>query len=187
MTVKMILAADQGNSIGWSNGNLPWRIRIDMQRFKNMTMGHDVVMGRTTYQSLKLPDGLPNRRNVVLTKQKYADVRHQFGNVDIISSFNWVEAHQECLGCTPPDLWIIGGAKVYAEALELKLVDEIYFTQVHTLSGADVILPFEMYGWKLFILRERARGVNWELIDSSNPPTAEGEPPISFLTFKKIK
>lgn len=184
MTVKMILAADQGNSIGWSDGSLPWRIGADMQRFKALTMGHAVLMGRLTYQSLKRPNGLPNRQNIVLTKRLYSETRGQFGEVDIISSFDWVERQQNV---DPKKvLWIIGGAKVYAEAIERQVVDEIYFTQVHTISGGDVILPFDMYGWKLFILRERARGIVWNL-DEPSSSSAQGEPDISFLTFRKIK
>ena len=145
MTLKMIVAADRGNAIGWSDGRLPWALKSDMRRFKELTSGHDIVMGRMTYLSLGLPNGLPNRRNVVLTKQPYSEVRGQFGDVEIISSFDWIRAHQACLGCQPPDLWIIGGAKVYAEALEKQIVDEIYFTQVEANSGADVTLPFDLY------------------------------------------
>ena len=186
MTIKLIVAVDQGNSIGFSNGTLPWKIAPDMQRFKNLTMGHDVLMGRTTYQSLNRPNGLPNRRNIVLTRRPYSEVRGQFGEVDIISSFDWVRAHQACLGCEPPDLWVIGGAQVYKEALDLKLVDELYVTLVHTISGGDVTFPYDLYGWKLFVLRQRKIGVNWDLVSTETPPVPPNCPAITFMNFRRI-
>lgn len=181
MTIKMIIAVDQGNSIGWSDGRLPWKIPPDMQRFKDLTTGHIVMMGRTTYQSLKRPDGLPNRRNVVLTRRPYSEVRGQFGNVDIISSLDWINGESQ----RGKVIWIIGGAQVYAEAIEKKIVDEIYLTQVHTLSGGDVILPIDLFSWKLFVLRERARGVNWDTTFDWDVPVPPSSPKISYITFKK--
>ena len=193
MTIKMILAADQGNSIGWTDGTLPWKISLDMQRFKNLTMGHTVVMGRTTYQSLKLPDGLPNRRNVVLTRRPYSEVRGQFGNVEIISNLDWVKEHQLSIERSfqgtnqkPNDIWIIGGASVYTEAIERQIVSEIYFTQVNTISGGDVTLSFDMYAWKLFILRQAKVGVNWEVTSIETPAVPLGTPSIAFVHFKRI-
>ena len=65
MTVKMILAVDEGNAIGWDDGSLPWKIPADMKRFKELTTGHDVLMGWKTFISLRRPHGLPNRTNAV--------------------------------------------------------------------------------------------------------------------------
>lgn len=189
MTVRMIVAADQGNSIGWANGELPWKITPDMERFKSLTMGSTVVMGRTTFNSLKRPNGLPNRRNIVLTRQPWSDVRGQFQgtNVEVISSLDFVrDVLQEPKDGVVPDVWVIGGASVYGEAIEKKIVDEVYFTAVHTLSGGDVVLPFDLYGWKLFILCERARGVFWEAEIQNDVPTPPGLcPKISYITFRK--
>ena len=126
MTVKMILAVDHGNSIGWSDGRLPWKIPVDMQRFKELTMGRTVLMGRKTFESFGLPKGLPNRHNVVITENQTLrnhpqSEPHYFTNKDPLATY--VRAHQACLGCTPPDLWIIGGATIYQQAIENKLVD----------------------------------------------------------------
>ena len=184
MTVKMILAVDHGNSIGWSDGRLPWKIPADMARFKALTTGHDVFMGRKTFESFKRPNGLPNRRNIVLSRDDFDGAL----TVESTKSWDWVRAHQECLGCTPPDLWIIGGAQIYQQAIEQKLVDEIYLTQVHALSGADVLLPFDLWDWKLFVIRESARGVNWEVNGEPEfPPVPLEGPKISFIHFKKTK
>lgn len=165
--INMILAADIGNAVGFSDGRLPWRLPADMARFKELTSGHTVVMGRTTYQTLKRPNGLPNRRNIVLTRQPYSEVRNTFGEVDIISSLDYLTRVQHIGGVVKSEFvdaecFILGGAQVYGEAIQKGIVDRIFFTQVNATSGADVVLPFELYSWKLFVLRQRALGIIWE-------------------------
>jgi len=182
MTVKMIVAVDQGNAIGHEDGRLPWKIPADLKRFKELTTGSTVLMGRKTYQSLGRPNGLPNRKNLVLTRRPYSEVRGQFGEVDIVSGLEYV---RPWLGVEGDDLWIIGGAAVYAEALEKQFVDEIYVTQVHVNSGALVSLPFDLFGWKLFVLREQKRGVLWQ-VRIDDPVPADGDTPAyTYLTFTK--
>lgn len=185
--IKMILAVDRGNAIGWKDGRLPWKLPYDMKLFKAKTTGGTVVMGFNTFASLKRIDGLPNRKNIVLTRKNPLEARGMFGdNIDVISSLDWVQAHQERLGGTAGDLWIIGGASVYAEALEKKLVDELHVTLVDATSGADVTLPFDLVAWKLYILRERSRNVNWEL-QSMDRVDADGEiPGGTILVLKKV-
>lgn len=197
MTVKMILAVDHGNSIGWSDGRLPWKIPADMKRFKDLTTGHTVLMGRKTFDSFNRPKGLPNRHNVVIRNTMTDGVLHKPSSPqDEPYYFSarenplklYVQVHQACLGCTPPDLWIIGGASIYAQAIEMKLVDEIYLTQVHAFSGADVILPFDIWAWKLFVIRERNRGVNWEVEGEAAMPNVPLDgPKIAFIKLRKVK
>ena len=168
--IKMIVAVDNGNAIGWSDGRLPWQLPEDMKRFKELTTGDTVVMGSKTFKSLGRSTGLPNRKNVVLTK-------HPEGydpSIKTVSSLDYVELERG-LGTQ----WIIGGASVYAEALERKMVDELYVTLVHTNSGADVTLPFDLRAWKLYLIRERNRGVIWDLIEMT--PSFD----TTFLTFRK--
>lgn len=159
MSINLIVAADAGNSIGFMDGRLPWHLPHDMARFKELTTGGVVVMGRTTYQTLNRPNGLPNRRNIVLTRQPYSEVRGTFGEVDIISSLDYC---RQWIGPESDPLWIIGGAQVYQEALSNDMVDRIFFTQVNAISGGDVTLSFDLYCWKLFIVRQRAAGIIWE-------------------------
>jgi dihydrofolate reductase len=192
MPVKLIIAVDAGNAIGWSDGRLPWKIPYDMKRFKELTMNSTVVMGRTTYLSLGRRDGLPNRRNVVLTRRPYSEVREQFGNVEIISSLDWVEQHSEAqrrtVAGTPneqSDIWIIGGASVYAEAIKRQMVDELHVTFVHVNSGADVTLPFDLVAWKLFILHERKLGIEWECVEHLRPTVVHPSPGIDIMVFRK--
>lgn len=183
--LKMIVAVDQGNAIGWSDGRLPWKASADLKRFKELTTGGKVVMGWNTFKSLSKPDGLPNRENIVLTRKPLYEVRKHAGeNITVASSLMWVEATQECLGCTPPDYWIIGGADVYGQVIRRRLIDEIYLTLVHENSGADVVLPFDLAAWKLFVLRQERLGVCWNLTLMETPPVSHG-PTVTFLTLKK--
>lgn len=179
--IKMIVAVDSDNAIGWADGRLPWKIPYDMKRFREKTTGHTVVMGRTTYQSLNMPDGLPNRKNVVLTRRPYSEVRGQFGNVDIISGLDYVELRRS----SDEVQWIIGGASVYAEALERQMVDELHVTLVHAHSGADVKLPFELAAWKLFMLHQQKVGVYWHMVDQERPTVVAPSPGIDIVVFRR--
>ena len=183
--IKMILAVDQGNAIGWTSGALPWRSSTDLKRFKALTLGHSIVMGFNTFKSLNNKLGLRSRNNYVLSRRHRDDLREFVGDyVTVLQDFEFITR----LNKIDPNqtTWICGGAQVYGAAIELGIVDEIHLTQVHTASGADVVLPWDMYGWKLFVLRERERGIFWELIDLEYAPQEDGSPNLTFLTFRKI-
>jgi dihydrofolate reductase len=170
--IKLIVALDTGNAIGWSDGMLAYRdLKKDMARFKALTTNCTVVMGRSTYLSLKRPNGLPNRRNIVLTRRPYSEIRGQISSdVEIISSLDWIVQHNDAAKRTvagtdrePSDIWIIGGASVYDEALNKNIVDEIHMTLVHASCEADVILKTDLAAWKLFVLRQQALGIYWNV------------------------
>ena len=188
----MILAVDQGGAIGWSDGRLAYpSLKADMKRFKELTTGHTVVMGFNTFKSLGRPDGLPMRRNVVLTRRPWSEVRGQFGNVEIISSLDWVKQHNEAAHRTvagtdrqPANIWILGGASVYEEALKMDIVDEIHLTLIHATCDADVRLTTDLMAWKRFVLTERKRGANWEVDTVSRQ--WDGAVETSYLTFTRV-
>lgn len=179
--IRMIVALDRGNAIGWADGRLPWRLKADMQRFKELTTGSTVVMGRTTFKTLGRPGGLPNRKNFVLTRRPYSEIRGDVGLVNVVSSLeyfsNWTEERHG-------DLWIIGGASVYNEALERNMVDEIYVTLVDANSGADVKLGVDLSHWKHWILTERTAGRNWFPVLGTSQ--VDGEITTTYLNLKKI-
>lgn len=186
--IKGIIAVDQGNAIGWSDGRLPWKIPHDMKLFRTKTTGHTVVMGSNTFKSLNLPCGLPNRKNVVLTRKPYSEVRDMFSasaEIDIISSMDYVVQMAARRNADQPDIWIIGGASVYAEAIERQMLEELHVTFVHTTSGADVTLPFDLAAWKLFVLHQRKLGVHWEVIDHERP-TVVDSPGIDIMVFRRL-
>ena len=159
--IKMILAVDRGGSIGWTSGFLPWKLSADMKRFKELTTGHTVVMGRSTFVSLGRPNGLPNRKNMMLSRRPFSEIRGISGdNVDIISSLDYVKQLDSKAG-EDDEFWIIGGAQVYEEALAKDLVDRIHLTIVDTISDGDVRLTTDLTSWKLFLLREAKAGRIW--------------------------
>lgn len=193
MTVKMILAVDLDNAIGFSNGDLPWKLPEDMRRFKELTSGHDIFMGRKTFESLKRPKGLPNRKNYVLTSD-HAKVVCDGGPTAVDQLEGFIQFHQRQIiyenqlaqGGSQPDLWIIGGATIYDQAIEEELVDEIYLTLVGVHSNADVKLKFDLTNWKFFVLRQAQIGVQWNL-QQIQWLTTETNIPLTFITLKKIQ
>lgn len=103
MTRAILVAMSPERVIGL-NGTIPWHYRGDMLRFKRLTTGATVIMGRLTWESLpKRP--LPNRRNVVVT-------RSPIDGVDCYPSLS------KALATTTGDVWFIGGARIYAEAMK---------------------------------------------------------------------
>ena len=190
MTVKMILAVDQAGAIGWSDGRLAYpKLKADMRRFKELTTGGTVVMGFNTFKSLRLPSGLPNRKNVVLTRKPWSEARSFFEpdcDIDVISSLDYIKkldgstAH-DTTPKSAPTIWIIGGASVYEEALRLDIVSEIYLTLIHSECEADVRMTTDLVAWKRFILTERARGVNWRADPTSRQ--WDGDVETSYLPF----
>lgn len=167
--IRMILAIDAAGTLGWSDGRLAYRLPNDMKRFKELTTNGIVVMGHSTFRSLKRKEGLPNRRNIVLSRQPYSVIREEIGStVEVISSFDWLERastgnlHVADLKPKPnSEFWLIGGASVYDEALTRGIVDEIHLTLVHASSDADVRLKTDLAAWKLFMLREREQQRFW--------------------------
>ena len=190
MTVKLIVAVDRNNAIGWQDGRLPWKIAEDMKRFKELTTGSTVLMGRKTFESIGRPNGLPNRQNVVLTtdagKRTGPGVHPVWFKDGTNSLKTYVQAHQAGLGGDPGDLWIIGGATVYDQAIAQQLVDEIYLTIVDVTSGADVVLSFDLCSWKLFMLRQHKDGVEWYLQAISQHQQVDGLS-FTFITLKRTK
>lgn len=185
MKICLIAAVDQGNSIGLSDGSLPWHISWDLARFKDLTLGHSVLMGRKTFESLKMPLGLPNRDNFILTKN---EVNDGIKTVTSLSrSIQSVKNFKDALNAADPEktLWVIGGARVFAEAISTKIVDEIQLTQVHRLSGAEVTLQFNLYDYELFIKTQKELGVVWELVSVDHKNNANEV--FSFVHLKKIE
>lgn len=137
MMVSLIVAISADGVIGQA-GNLPWHLPADLARFKRTTMGHAIVMGRKTYESIGRP--LPGRTSVVVTRQRnYAAA----AGVIVVSSL------AEALGRIDDDeIFIIGGAEIYRWALPM--VDRMYVTRVHVQVAGDVKFPdFDPAEWQL--------------------------------------
>jgi dihydrofolate reductase len=138
----MIMAADEAWGIGNKKGGLPWpKIKEDMELFKRLTTGQVVVMGRKTWESLPPKSRpLPQRVNVVLT-QNFTPEAVMTGAHCVYSSLEGVEAVCD-LGL---EVFIIGGAQVYKQALELDMIQTIHLSLVHGTFEADTHMDLTPY------------------------------------------
>ena len=128
--ISIIAAIAVNGAIG-ANNNLLWRLPNDMKRFRELTTGHTVIMGRKTFESL--PGGaLPNRKNVVITRNN----RLLFKNCEMYSRLDDAINRYK----NENEIFIIGGAMVYEQAI--LFADKLYLTFVHQIfDDADVYFP----------------------------------------------
>ena len=135
MRISIIAAVARNRAIGKDNKLLYW-LPDDLRRFKALTTGHTIIMGRRTFESL--PKGaLPNRRNIVLSRTV-----HDFPGCDVYTSLD--EALKHC--SDEEDIYIIGGANVYAQAIDR--ADRLCLTEIaDTPDGADAFFP-EYGDWR---------------------------------------
>ncbi len=134
MTISLIVAMSQNRVIG-KDGGLPWRLSADLRRFKQLTMGHHIVMGRKTFESIGRI--LPGRTMVIITRQADFDAHGAL----VANSLD--EALQ--LSSGDDEVFIIGGAEIYRQALSL--VDRIYMTQVKATVDGDTYLELDLEDW----------------------------------------
>jgi len=126
--ISIIVAASANNVIG-AEGDLPWRLSDDLKRFKAITMGKPIVMGRKTWDSIGRP--LPGRQNIVITRQ--ADFVAE--GCDVVASAD--EAIAATAGAE--EVMVIGGSQVYS--LFLPGAERLYLTRVHTEVSGDAFFP----------------------------------------------
>lgn len=124
--IRAIAAIDDARGIA-ATGTIPWRIPEDSQYFREQTEGNTVIMGRSTYEEFAEP--LPNRRNIVISRS-LTTVRKGFELIHDVDAF---------LQQTTKDVWIIGGAQLYAETLQY--CNEIYLTHVTGNFNCDRFFP----------------------------------------------
>lgn len=132
----VIVVAVADNGVIGLDGKLPWHLPADLRHFKQVTLGHTLLMGRRTWESFAAP--LPGRRSWVLTR----DTRYTAAGVRIFHDFA-----AACTACVEPELHVIGGARVFAEALPV--ADRIELTRVHASPVGDTHFPaFDMGAWR---------------------------------------
>lgn len=135
--LTLIAAAGENNALGKDN-TLVWHLPDDFKRFKKLTSGHHIIMGRKTFDSF--PEPLPNRTHVVITRQ---DNFKKEGIVVVNSLERAVELTAE-----DPQPFVIGGGEIYKMAM--KLADKIELTRVHGTFEADTFFPeIDESQWKL--------------------------------------
>ena len=134
--VSIIVAMARNRVIG-RDGQLPWHIPEDLKRFKQLTMGHHIVMGRKTWDSLGRL--LPGRRHVIVSRQP----DYRVPGAQIVRSLDTAIA--ACAG--DEEIFIIGGGEIYRQALTL--TDRIYLTQVALDAEGDTAFPeLQPQNWK---------------------------------------
>jgi dihydrofolate reductase len=135
--ISIIAAMDRKRGIGVDN-KLPWRLSADLKRFRELTMGHHIIVGRKTFESIGRP--LPGRRMIVVTRDRSyraegCDVTHS-----VEDAINLARERGES------EVFICGGAEIYAQSIEF--ADRIYLTLVDAEVAADTFFPeFDEREW----------------------------------------
>ena len=158
--ITLIAAASENNVLGKDN-RLIWHISDDLKRFKKLTLGHSIIMGRKTFESM--PKALPNRNNIVLTRNNNYKAK------------NAIVAHdlKKALELTGEDLnpYIIGGGEIYN--LFLPIANRIELTRVHDIFDGDAFFPeIDLNQWK-------------EIARENIEATKEQPYHYSYITFEK--
>ena len=137
-TITIIVAAAENNAIGKDN-DLIWSLPNDLKRFKKLTSGHSIIMGRKTFDSF--PGLLPNRKHIVISRNKNISFSDE---VTVVNNFE--DAIRETGDDENP--FIIGGGQIYKLAMDI--VDKIELTRVHEEFKADTFFPkIDEDKWKL--------------------------------------
>ncbi|MBL6959275.1 MAG: dihydrofolate reductase [Rhodospirillales bacterium] len=160
--VSLIVAVAENGVIGTA-GDLPWRLPEDLKRFKALTMGKPIVMGRKTYDSIGRP--LPGRTNIVITRDSTLTI----DGAVVVASLQ--DALAVGAAENPAEIMVIGGGEIYA--LALPLAGRLYLTEVRAVVEGDAVFP------------EIDRS-QWAETAREDGPVAEGDgPAYSFVTLHR--
>ena len=159
--ISIIAALAQRRVIG-RNNSLPWRLPADLRHFRRITLGHAVIMGRKNYESIGRP--LPERLNIVLS----TDPDYPAPGCRVVTSLT--EALDAAAG--DPEIFIIGGAQVYAQALPLAA--RMYLTLIDGVFDGDTWFPeYDAREWQ-------------EITRTGYAPDSENLYALSFVTLQRI-
>jgi dihydrofolate reductase len=161
MTLSLIVAMTEQRVIGRNNA-LPWHLSEDLKRFKQITMGHPIIMGRKTFESIGRP--LPGRQNIVLTREK-----REIPGVTVVST---LDDALRAAGANQGEVFVVGGAEVFKMALPM--ADKIHLTLIRETIAGDVLFP----------------EVDWdrdfEIVERSDHVRAE-PPPLSYSFLTAVR
>ena len=137
MIISLIVAMDENRGIGVLN-RIPWHLPDDLKRFKKLTMGHHIIMGRKTYDSIGKP--LPGRTSVVITRQQ------DYQPAECLITHSIDEAISQVGGRGETEAFIIGGGEIFRQTFDI--AERIYLTIVHATFQATVFFPeFDPSAW----------------------------------------
>lgn len=158
----------QNNCIGKDN-RMPWHIPDDLKRFKALTSGHPVIMGRKTFESILgyLGKPLPERTNIVISRARLNDPKGAIVLSNLDEAIKTAKAHAQKDG--KEEIFIIGGAQIYNQAIDL--ADILHLTQVHKDVDGDAFFPqFDQNNWQ----------------EAGRTDHPDHDPPYSFITLKHV-
>jgi dihydrofolate reductase len=165
MEIVFVVAIAENGVIG-AKGGMPWRLKSDMGRFKALTIGKPVVMGRKTFESLPRP--LPGRTNIVITRD--ADYRAA-GAVVTTSSANAYEiARGDALRRSVAEIAVIGGAEIYRQWFDR--ADRLEITEVHARPDGDTVFDVEKAEWE-------------EVARVRHPAGRDDSADFSYVTYRR--
>ncbi len=163
MRTSLIVAVAANGAIGLE-GDLPWRLPADLRHFKRLTMGHHLIMGRRTWESVGVV--LPGRTMIVVTR----DREYASGVAGVLVAHSLGDALR--LARDDDEPFVAGGAGLYREALEI--VDRIYLTRIHVDFEGDTFFPdFDVQGW--VVTAEEHHSADQRNLH-----------PYTFLTFDRV-
>ena len=143
MNISIIVAVSENGVIGRDN-QLIWRLPDDLKRFKKLTLGHPMIMGRKTFESIGKP--LPGRTSIVITRNP----NFAFDGVVVVHSLE--KAVEEARKIEEQEVFIIGGGDLYRQALPIS--DKLYVTEVQTVTDGDTF--FKITNPESWVETERA-------------------------------
>ncbi|MGB8338297.1 MAG: dihydrofolate reductase [Burkholderiales bacterium] len=159
---KSLIVAMANNRVIGADNTLPWHLPADLKHFRALTMGHPIIMGRKTYESIGKP--LPGRRNIVVTSNK------DFSAPGCIVVPSLHAAMHAC--ANTEEIFIIGGSTLFQQALPM--VERIYLTQVDGEVKGDIFFPLlDMQAWR-------------EVAAELRPADEKNIYPCRFVTLDRI-
>jgi dihydrofolate reductase len=160
-----IISAVANNQVIGMNNQLIWHLPADLKRFKELTMGKTLIMGRKTFESIGKP--LPGRKTIIVTRNSdyYAE------GCEIASNLK----DALCKVKEESEVFVAGGGEIYRQVINLHFTRKLYITRVYANFEGDSFFPD--------ISTEK-----WELVDREDQPIDEKNPyPFAFLTYKRRK
>ena len=162
MTVTIVAAVAANNIIG-AGGGLPWHLPEDFAHFKRLTMGHPMIMGRATFESIGR--ALPGRTTIVVT-------RNPAWTADGVETAPSLPAALALAAGIDDDVFIVGGGQIYAEALDSGVVDLLCVTRVAAAPNGDTSFP--PVDWEM-----------WHPVVSIAHSAENGQPSFEIVTYER--
>ncbi len=160
--IRSIIVAQSENRVIGINNTLPWHLPADLKRFKAITMGHHMIMGRKTYESIGKP--LPGRTSIVITRNK--DLVFD----GCIMAHSLYEAFEIAQKNNDTEAFVIGGAELIKQAIDN--CDKLYLTTIHQYFEGDTFLDPLASNWK-------------EIEHVVHAPDEKNAYSYSFITYEK--